>query len=562
MNALLRDAGVIALFLQSSAPAAAATLSGEVNSAGKPVRGAMITLSSADTLFSETVFTDAAGHYRLATIQNGPLSLRARARLTADETLQVNLAAGNAKVSQAITLRPLTTPQEISDSLPASAHFARIQFPKIEQKQLFQMDCTECHQTGAPATRQVRSLEAWKALIPSMTRGAEYTSDVHDAEYAEVMFRTFNGTPTEDKQTKTVDEEALSARITEWKLPSAQAAHDMEIYPPNGRIFTIDMYVDNIYVTDLQTNKTTTMPVPALGIPVGGTFAGQKDLPLYVKNLRHGIHSLTLGPDGKYYMTGSIGGDILVFDPVTYHFDAYPIGHGAVVPHTPRFDANGILWFTIYVSNQVGRFDPKTHHLTVINLPKTASRKEIVERPPAVYGLDISPIDGSIWYTRLYANMIGRIDPVTYQVQEWSPPVFGPRRARFDKDGGFWVPGYGDGKLTRFDTKTFKFDTLKIPTLGPGESEAPYAIAIDPKSQDLWVSTNMSDRMMRYTPKTKKWVSFPMPTRGAITRDVVITSDGRVCGASNPWGVPSGGLVEGNMDSIICLSPNAGKPET
>ena len=218
--------------------------------------------------------------------------------------------------------------------------------------------------------------------------------------------------------------------------------------------------------------------------------------------------------------------------------------------------AEGMLWFTLYASNEVGRFYPKTKHMTVIDLPNNWAHKEIVERPSAVYGLDINPIDGSVWYTKLYANQIGRIDPKTLQVQEWTPPVFGPRRARFDKDGGFWIPGFGDGTIARLDTRSMKYTIYKIPTLGPDEVEAPYAVAVEPKTQNVWVSTNISDRMFRYEPASRRWTAYPMPTRGLVTRDVVFTADGRVCGASNPWGVPSPGLVEGNMDSIVCLQPD------
>ena len=34
------------------------------------------------------------------------------------------------------------------------------------------------------------------------------------------------------------------------------------------------------------------------------------------------------------------------------------------------------------------------------------------------YGIDVNPKDGSIWYAKLYANRIGRIDPKTLQVTE------------------------------------------------------------------------------------------------------------------------------------------------
>jgi len=535
----------------------AATVAGSVTSNGKALIGAMVTLTSADGLYAETVLSDSSGRYLMTTAQHGPLKLRARAALSADDTAALEIPSSDAQVAHDFSLRALTSAQEISDSLPASAHIARVKFPTKVQREVFQLDCVECHQTGAPATRKVRSLQEWEALLPSMLIGAEYTSNLHVKDYAKALHRAFDGTPTPNREHLQIDTDALKSRITEWKLPHALAAHDTEYYAPTATFFTVDMYIDDLYATDTKTNVTTIIPVPAMSVPVGGTFAGQKDVPLYVKNIRHGLHSLVAGSDGLYYMTGAIGGDIVTFDPAKQKFlDAYPVGHGAEVGHTPRFDSKGILWFTLYASNQVGRFDPKTKQMTVIDLPKSWAHKEIVERPSAVYGLDINPIDGSVWYTKLYANQIGRIDPNTLQVQEWTPPVFGPRRGRFDKDGGFWIPGFGDGTIARLDTRSMKYAIHRIPTLAPNEVEAPYAVAVEPKTQNVWVSTNISDRMFRYEPASERWTAYPMPTRGLVTRDVVFIADGRVCGASNPWAVPSPGLVEGDMDSIVCLQPD------
>jgi streptogramin lyase len=240
-------------------------------------------------------------------------------------------------------------------------------------------------------------------------------------------------------------------------------------------------------------------------------------------------------------------------------FKANKIGGMALYPHTLRIDPNGIVWFSIQMSNQMGRFDPKTGKTNIIELPTKMARKD--ERTPAPYGVDISPVDGSIWYTKLWANMIGRIDPVTFAVQEWEPPVIGPRRARFDKDGGLWIPGYGDGKIARLDTKTMKYETYQLPALAPEEVEAPYALAVDPKTQDVWVSANQSDRMFRFVPKTKKFTAYPLPTRGVYFRDVVFAPDGRVCATNNPM-PPQETVVEGGMDSLICLQPDGNKHKT
>src|SRR6185369_2319255 len=96
------------------------------------------------------------------------------------------------------------------------------------------------------------------------------------------------------------------------------------------------------------------------------------------------------------------------------------------------------------------------------------------ERQPLPYGIDVNPNDGSIWYSKLWAGKIGRIDPKSLQVTEYEPPMFGPRRLRFDARGLLWIPGFGDGTITRLDPSTMSYKSYPIPTLGGGEVEAPY----------------------------------------------------------------------------------------
>ncbi len=57
------------------------------------------------------------------------------------------------------------------------------------------------------------------------------------------------------------------------------------------------------------------------------------------------------------------------------------------------------------------------------------------------YGLDYSPIDGMIWYSKLNGNRIGRIDP----------------------KGFVWVCGTGNDTINRFDPKTERWVEIRLP---------------------------------------------------------------------------------------------------
>ena len=99
-----------------------------------------------------------------------------------------------------------------------------------------------------------------------------------------------------------------------------------------------------------------------------------------------------------------------------------------------------------------------------------------------------------------------------------------------------------------------KYQVYHIPTLANDEVEAPYSLAVEPRTQDVWVTANMSDRMFRLVQKTGRFTAYPLPTRGTYFRDVFLPGDGRVCASSNPMpALPE--VLEGGMDSLVCLEP-------
>ena len=56
---------------------------------------------------------------------------------------------------------------------------------------------------------------------------------------------------------------------------------------------------------------------------------------------------------------------------------------------------------------------------------------------------------------------------------------------------------------------------------------------VHPKTGDVWITSNMSDRIFRFTPSTKTFVSYPLPTRVTWLRDLVFAEDGGICSSSS-----------------------------
>ena len=201
-------------------------------------------------------------------------------------------------------------------------------------------------------------------------------------------------------------------------------------------------------------------------------------------------------------------------------------------------------------------FDTRSATMRLIDLPLDTDREQMPARIP--YGIDVHPLDGSIWYSSLMANRIGRIDPDTLELTVLTPPTLGPRRLRFGADGSLWIPSFGDGALVRLDTRTLRFERFPLPPLAPGEIEAPYAVGVHPSTQEVWVTANMSDRLFRFLPSERRFIAYPLPTRGIYLRDIIFTPEGLVCAASSPVPVPV--AVEGGMQEILCLDPEGKLP--
>ncbi len=229
------------------------------------------------------------------------------------------------------------------------------------------------------------------------------------------------------------------------------------------------------------------------------------------------------------------------------------IGGGANYPHTIRIDKAGIVWFTIAGSEKLGRLDPASGETTLIALPYGVSGGVAGGTQP--YGIDINPLDGTIWYGRLFADKVGRIDPETLKVSEYDSPVRGPRRMHFDKAGVLWVAGYSEGMLGRIQPTADGIETkvYPMPEFAAGFRPAPYALGVHPDSQEIWLNENMTDRLYRFIPSEERFVVYPVPLRGTYTRDFSFSPDGKACASNNPFPLAS---LEGGVSEILCIKLN------
>ncbi|GLX80607.1 carboxypeptidase regulatory-like domain-containing protein [Thalassotalea eurytherma] len=580
---------VMGLSLSMAATAVTAgTINGQVLSPeGLPVSGAMISISSSDSEIRKTGFTDTDGNFQLVHEFEGSLPIRVRTPFYADYS-QTITQQGDHVMDINFTLEREKNDREKTESLPASAHAAMLDWTGVEDAhEAFVSQCNYCHQIGNSLTRTRRDAGAWLQTINRMEGYISMLTDDEAQRIAQVLAEGFDGQMIDSVKTYEDHDQLSQTVIEEWFAGDGLSfIHDADV-ASNGKFYGADEGHDIIWELDPITGKIVEYPLPDIDMPVGGYFSGL-ELPLGIFTGKHGPHSMVEDKrTNKLWITNSLSSYLISFDIHTKQFEMFDIGEDTRYLHTIRIDDDGILWFTVAASNQVVRFDPISKEKEIIDLPSNGWKRwmtdaflptvldlaanfkdwdiypnwshhktmqigrEVLTMP---YGLDVHPTTGQIWYSKLDAHKIGVIDPDTLDIEEFDTPLKGPRRPRFDTYGNLWIPSFEEGALMKFDSATKKFSTYDIPTLADNQVETPYALNIHPKTGEIWLTSNASDRVFTFDPVTESFRAFPSPTRVTFLRDMVFTKEGKVCSSSS--NLPAY-AIEGGRPSFICFwQPN------
>jgi streptogramin lyase len=173
---------------------------------------------------------------------------------------------------------------------------------------------------------------------------------------------------------------------------------------------------------------------------------------------------------------------------------------------------------------------------------------------PVPYGIDVAP-DGGVWFSQLNAHRIGRLDPETGDVRLIDTPFAAPRRLRFDSQGNLWIPGFSSGVLARFDPRSGEFRTWELP-IEPRGTETPYALNVDRRTDAVWICGTQSDTLIRFEPAIERFTVYPLPTRVTYTREIDFDERGAVWTSNS--NLPAW-QIEGAVPQLIRLEPDGSK---
>jgi len=133
--------------------------------------------------------------------------------------------------------------------------------------------------------------------------------------------------------------------------------------------------------------------------------------------------------------------------------------------------------------------------------------------------------DGIIWFSHFGEQFLGKMDPKTGKVWEYPIPVIkagfpiGTLDLKTDKAGNLWVGMMYQGAVARFDKKTETFKVWSIPK--EWQTDAAQSGHLDPSATHIdgkvWVKNSDRSQILRLDPETGQWEnlgSFNDPASG------------------------------------------------
>jgi len=189
---------------------------------------------------------------------------------------------------------------------------------------------------------------------------------------------------------------------------------------------------------------------------------------------------------------------------------------------------DGSIWWTGMWASLIGRLDPETGAMEEFRLPPAARPHSIV--PDSA---------GNIWYTGNSNATIGKLDPGTGLVTEYATEARDPHTAVFHPNGKLYFTSQHAAMLGRLDPATGKVTEIET-------RARPYGIRVGP-DQRLWIAYNGTNAIGSMHPDSMAVRYFDLPDERTRTRRLDIASDGRI------W------YVNSSMGRIGVLDPDSGE---
>jgi len=181
-------------------------------------------------------------------------------------------------------------------------------------------------------------------------------------------------------------------------------------------------------------------------------------------------------------------------------------------PHDPEPGPDGSIWWTGMFANVIGRFDPKSGQFKEFPLKTPAS---------GPHGLELDK-DGNLWFTANSKAYIGKLDPKTGEVTEYKLPedVRDPHTPLFAPNGMLFFTAQNANYIGRINPKTGEIKLQKTPT----ERSNPYGMVMTTKAVPF-VCDFGTNKIIRIDPETLAIKEYELPNTESRPRRIAISPD-------------------------------------
>ena len=170
---------------------------------------------------------------------------------------------------------------------------------------------------------------------------------------------------------------------------------------------------------------------------------------------------------------------------------------------------DGTIWWTGMWASLVGRLDPKTGAMREYPLPSSARPHSIV------------PDDkGFIWYTGNSNGTIGRLNPADGSIKEFPTQARDPHTAVFHPNGKLYFTSQHSNMLGRLDPASGEIREIET-------RRKPYGIKVG-AGNDLFIAFNGTNAIGRMDAESLEVSYYPVPNERSRIRRLDIDSKGDV----------------------------------
>ena len=271
----------------------------------------------------------------------------------------------------------------------------------------------------------------------------------------------------------------------------------------------------------------------------------------------------------------------------------YDLPRKVAQPHDVIVDSNGIVWYSDFADEFLGKLDPKTGQVTEYPIPLL---KQGFPKGSLELQLDK---DENPWLAMMYQGGIAKFDRKSEKVQTFALPKELQKDHTQESmvmpiysyvDGKVWTNNQDDHSILRLDLKTGAYEnlgTFAIP--GAGRNINAYGIPAN-QENDLYLLDFAADDIGRINAKTKEFKVYPTPTRDSRPRRGMVDEQDRLWFAEyganavamfdpktekiqewkvpTPWSAPYQAVVDKNgdvwsasmfTDRVVRLNPSTGE---